>query len=227
MRSRRFVAATGAIYVVAVVAGNVLATDTGNGGAGDRSILESLQHRTTGQAIGLVLEVLSFVALLLFLGYLYRVLRRAERPDDWAAAAAFGVGLVSTAVKLGSAAPALAAYLRRDDLTPELARTLDDLNGSAFVIDGLSFGLFVALAGYAAVGSRALSRWLSVSGLVVGTLAVAASTAGVLDPAGYVPVPFLLCALWVLVTSVVLATRREPPSDSADDAVPAGVSARA
>src|SRR4051812_7656961 len=218
MRSRRLVAATGAIYVVAVMAGNVLATDTGNGGTGDRSIL---------QAIGLVLEVLSFVALLLFLGYLYRVLRRAERPDGWAAAAAFGVGLVSTAVKLGSAAPAMAAYLRRDDLTPELARTLDDLNVSAFVISGLSFGLFVALAGYAAAGCRVLSRWLSVSGLVVGTLAVAAGTAGVLDPAGYVPVPFLLCALWVLITSVVLAGRREPPSDRADDAIPTEVSARA
>src|SRR3954454_10058703 len=108
MRSRRFVAATGAIYVVAVVVGNVLATDTGNGGTGDRSTLDTLQHRTTGQAIGLVLEVLSFVALLLFLGYLYRVLRRGERPDGWASAAASGVGLVALAVKLGSAAPAMA-----------------------------------------------------------------------------------------------------------------------
>jgi hypothetical protein len=227
MRSRRLVAATGAIYVVAVVVGNVLATDTGNGGTGDRAVLDNLRHRTTGQAIGLVLEVLSFVALLLFLGYLYRVLRRAERPDGWAAAAAFGVGLVSTAVKLGSAAPALAAYLRRDDLTPELARTLDDLNGGAFVVSGLSFGLFVALASCSAAGSRALPRWLSISGLVVGVLTVAAGTAGVLDPAGYVPVPFLLCAVWVLVTSVLLAGRREEPADRADTAVPAGVAAPA
>src|SRR4051794_30382904 len=227
MRSRQLVAATGAIYVLAVVVGNVLATDTGGTGTSGQSILDALRHRTTVQAVGQVMEVLSFVALLIFLGYLYRVLRRAERPDSWAAAAAFGVGLVSTAVKLGSAAPALAAFSRKDDLTPELARTLDDLNGAAFVVSGLSFGLFVALASGSAARSRALPRWLSISGLVVGVLAVAAGTAGVLDPAGYVPVPFLLCAVWLLATSVLLVGRREARVDRADTAVPAEVAAPA
>src|SRR4051812_16047202 len=181
MRSRRLVAATGAIYVVAVLVGNELATDTGSAGTGGRAILDALRHRTTGQAVGLTLEVLSFAALLVFLGYLYRVLRRAERPDGWAAAAAFGVGLVATAVKLGSAAPGLAAYLRRDDLTPVLARTLDDLGGGAFVVSGFAFGIFVALAAGSAFGSHVLPRWLSISGLVVGILTIAAGVAGALS----------------------------------------------
>jgi hypothetical protein len=51
----------------------------------------------------------------------------------------------------------------------------------------------------------------------------------VLAPAGYLPVPFLLCLAWVLVTSVLLTVRRPitRTTDRADDAVPAGAIATA
>jgi hypothetical protein len=59
---------------------------------------------------------------------------------------------------------------------------------------------------------------------------VAAGVAGILDPIGYVPVPFLLCLAWVLVTSIVLTVRvgQRARSESGDStAVPAGVPATA
>jgi hypothetical protein len=229
MRTERLAAASGAVYVVVVMVGNAIATAGQSNVESGQTVLADLQHRTTAQAAGIVAEVLSFAALLVFLGYLYRALRRAERPEGWAATAAFGVGLVATSVKLGSAAPGLAAFLRRDDLTAVLARTLTDIGGAAFVVSGYAFGLFVALAAGSAFGSLALPRWLSISGLVVGVLTIAAGVAGVLAPAGYVPVPFLLCLAWILVTSIVLTVRRpgEPTSVRADDAVPAGVPASA
>jgi hypothetical protein len=231
MRTQRLVAATGAIYVAAVMIGNALATaGQGNVESGS-AVLRELRHRTPVQSFGVALEVVSFSALVLFLGYLYRVLRRAEGPDGWGAAGAFGAGLLATAVKLASAGAGLAALVRADQLTPDLARTLSDLGGGAFVVSGYVFGIFVAVAAGAALGSDALPRWLTITGLVVGVLTVAAGVAGVLDPVGYVPVPFLLSLAWLFVTSILLTVRGGPQGAAAGhraaDTVPAAATATA
>jgi hypothetical protein len=125
----------------------------------------------------------------------------------------------------------LASEAHPDQLTPDLARVLNDIGGGGFVISGYFYGIFVLAAAGSAVVSRALPRWLGISGLVAGALTVAAGVAGILDPVGYVPVPFLLCLAWVLVTSIVLASRRREPVGTAVDgtatAVRNGVSASA
>jgi hypothetical protein len=128
-------------------------------------------------------------------------------------------------------APEIAADLHRDDLSPVLARTLEDIAGGAFVISGWAYGVFVAIAAGSAFGSRVLPRWLATSGLVIGALTFVAGLAGALDPAAYVPIPFLLCLAWVLVVSVVWAIRtplsRGTSRERATVAVPAEVSASA
>jgi hypothetical protein len=63
-----------------------------------------------------------------------------------------------------------------------------------------------------------------MAGAVIGVLTVAAGTAGILDPGGYVPVPFLLGLGWTLAVGVVLTVR---PADRgshphAAETVPAG-----
>jgi hypothetical protein len=177
------------------------------------------------------MEILGFAVFLAFLGYLHRVLRRAEGPDGWGAVVALGAGLVTTAVKLATASAGVTALVHLDQLTPDLARTLHDIGGAGFVVSGYLYGIFALAASGSAFVSRALPRWLSISGLVAGVLTVAAGTAGILDPAGYVPVPFLLCLAWVLVTSIVLVLRGRRPAPEtparAADAVPAGASASA
>jgi hypothetical protein len=176
------------------------------------------------------MEILGFAAFLVFLGYLYRVLRRAEGTEGWAAAVAFGAGLLTTAVKLASATAMLASELHPNQLTPDLARVLNDIGGGGFVISGYLYGIFLLAAAGSGVASRALPRWLGISGLVVGALTVAAGVAGILDPIGYVPVPFLLCLAWVLVTSIVLTVRAGRQARTISDdatAVPAGVPATA
>ena len=204
MRTERLAAASGAGFVAAAIIGNAMETSGIRG-----TLLDHLRAgRSPVQATGLVLELVGFALSLVFLGYLYRVQREAEAPGGWAASAAFGAGLVATAIKLGSASAVVAAYYRADALSPELARTLDDLNGGAFVVSGFAYGLFVALAAGSALGSRGLPRWLAIGGLVAGVLATAAGVAGVLDPAGFVAVPFMLCLVWILVTGIVLTVRR-------------------
>src|SRR3954471_15604536 len=228
MRSRRIAAATGAVYVALIMVGNGLATGNGDPEDGPTILAHLREGRSPTQTIGVLMEVVGFAVFLVFLGYLYRVLRRAEGTDGWGAAVALGAGLVTTAVKLSSATAMLAAEAHPDQLTPDLARTLNDIGGGGFVVSGYVYGIFVAAAAGAALASRALPRWLGISGLVAGTLAVAAGAAGVLDPIGYVPVPFLLCLAWVLVTSIALTVRDGRQARTASDdvaAVPAGVPA--
>lgn len=234
MRSERLAMAGGAVYVLAILIGNSL-VETGSSGAEDGpGVLADLQRDTSAvQDVGLVLEVLGFAAFLVFLGALHRTLRRAEGPDGWLAATAFGAGIATVAVKVGSVAPVMAAGARSDELTPDLARTLNDLGGAAFVISGYTSGIFVAAAAAAALATRVLPRWLAISGVVIGLLTVAAGTAGIVYPGGYVPVPFLLGLLWVLVTSGLLTLRRPTAPDDgtartrAADGVPAGTSGTA
>jgi hypothetical protein len=216
-------AAAGAVYVLAMVAGNELRqgrNDTSDGSAA----LAALRHgRSTAESAGVVLGVLSVFALVIFLAHLYRVLRAAERPAGRAAIAALGAGLVMTAVDVASAMPSVAAVLNRDGLTPSLLRTLQALNDAGFVISGYLFGVFVTLAAASAFGSRVLPRWLASGGLTFGGLTVVAGLAGIVDPAGYVPVPYLLCLAWVLVTSVLLAVRGPQARADLADGAPKGV----
>jgi hypothetical protein len=230
MRSRRIAAATGAVYVALIMVGNGLATGNGDPEDGPTILAHLREGRSPTQTIGVLMEVVGFAVFLVFLGYLYRVLRRAEGADGWGAAVALGAGLVTTAVKLSSATAMLASEAHPGQLTPDLARTLNDIGGGGFVVSGYVYGIFTAAAAGAALASRALPRWLGITGLVVGTLTVAAGAAGVLDPTGYVPVPFLLCLAWVLVTSIVLTIRAGRQASAASDdttAVPAGVPATA
>lgn len=227
MRSERLAVAGGALYVLAIMIGNAM-YEAGKTGAEDGpGVLADLQRTTSAvQTVGLVLEVLGFAAFVVFLGALYRTLRRAEGTDGWLAATALGAGLVTVAVKIGSLGPAMAADRRVAELTPDLARTLHDVADADFVVSGYTSGIFVAAAGAATLATRVLPRWLAIVGVVLGVLTIAAGTAGIVDPAGYVPVPFLLGLLWTLVTSAVLAIRGPAAADGgarshAEGAVPA------
>jgi hypothetical protein len=222
--SKRLAAASGAFFVVAIIVGNILfsagaveGTSPLAGFQRDASLLTSL---------GLVLEIAGFIAFLVFLAFLYRTLRRAEGPEASAGTVALGGGLLYLAIKVGSAAPVMAGSYRADALTPDLARTLDDLNGMAFVVSGLMFGLFCAAAALASVAHRVLPRWLGWFGVVSGVLAVVAGMVGMVDPDSYFPLAFLAATTWTLMASVVLTVRlgrpvaERPPTSPA---APAGV----
>jgi hypothetical protein len=179
--------------------------DDGTDGA---SILASLQREPSAVNVtGFVLEMLGFAAFLVFLGYLHGALRRIEGNAGWVADVAFGAGLLTLAVKLGSVAPIMAATYRKDELTPDLARTLVDLNDAAFVVFGLLFGIFVVAAGAAGLAYGMSGRWLGWTGVGIGLLAVGAGTVGMLTVDDYNPMAFVAGLGWTLVLSVVLAVR--------------------
>src|SRR3712207_6087374 len=131
-------ATSGVAWFVLIMVGNTLNTagttqalrPTGE------EVLADLQRTTATQDVGLVLELLGFAVFAVFLGYLYRTLRRADA-GSWLPAAALVGGVTMLAVKLGSAGPMFAAVLRKDEISPELARTLVDINSGAFWISWL------------------------------------------------------------------------------------------
>jgi hypothetical protein len=214
MRSQRLALASGAFYVLAILIGNGLAEPGDVDGDDAAAVLADLQGGLSPvQVFGLTLEILGFAFFLVFLGALYRTLRRAETADGWLAAAALGAGVTTVAVKVASIGPGMAGRLRADDLSPELARTLEDIGGASFVISGYTSGIFVGAAALATLVTRLVPRWLAAAGVVVGVLTIAAGTAGILDPAGYVPIPFLLGLVWIIAVSVVLAVRARSTGD--------------
>ena len=198
---------SGVMSVIAVMVGNGLALAGQTGATGGPGLVADLQHQSFVNDLGVSLELGGWAALVCFIGYLFVILRRAEPPDGWWSPVALGAGVLLVALKLGSVAPIMAAWSRRDDLTVPMAQTLSDLGGALFIVSGWATGLFVATAAASAVESRVLPRWLGWFGVVSGVGALVAGTAGVLDPSGYVPIPFLASLLWVVLTSVVLTAR--------------------
>jgi hypothetical protein len=187
----RIAAASGAIYVVTVLVGGALMSSS-----------DVVLSR-----FGYALAVLGFTAFVVFLGFVHRLLRHAEGPDGWLATVALAAGVLHSAVRFEAQAPRMVASFRGDELSPELAGVLVDLNGMAFVVTGLLLGLYCASAGAVCVAHRLLPRWLGWFGVVSGVLALAAGTVGMVDPASYLPVPFLAGLLWTLIASVLLAAR--------------------
>ena len=213
----RIGAASGAVCVLSVMVGNGLALAGWSGATDGPGVLADLQRDlSVVNIVGLSMELLGWVALVMFLGYLYRVLQRAEGPDGWLAPVAFGSGLIMVCIKLGSVAPLMAAWYRRDDLTVTTATTLSDLGGALFVVSGWATGLLVA----SAAGSALISRGPPALAWV-GSGWSAASPPSWPAPRGswtrrnYIPLPFLAGLLWILITSVVLTARasRVPQHD--------------
>lgn len=200
--------ASGAFFVVLTVAGNSL-TESVVDPSGEPSPAQALEDFTVKAAsstaqVGLVLELLGFVALTVFIGVLLDTLRRRKGlgPAGIVAAAAATVML---SVKLASGAPYLVGLTYHAQLTPETALALSLMNGAGFVLCWLPFAVFVSAAALALRSAALLGRLGTAAGLLVGALGIVAALAGVHNLSSAVPVPFLLGCLWTLAVSVKIA----------------------
>jgi hypothetical protein len=208
--STRVAAATGAFYVLVVIVGDQMGT---SGSA-------------LAQRIGYGLIILGFTAFVVFVAFLHRILREAEGRSGWLATVALSAGLLHSAVRFAAQPPRMVAAYRGDALSPELARTLEDLNGMGFVMSGLLLGLYCAAAGHVVLRHSGLPRWLGWSGAVTGWLALVAGVVGMVDPDLYLPVPFLVGLLWTAAVSVLLTVRTERVfGRPAEDHTPLGAGA--
>ena len=156
-------------------------------------------------ALGDYLSTLSLIAFLWFLGSLWNTLRRAEGEPAWLSFVAAASGLMIVAAVSAGGGWALAVFRKDEGLDPQVARLLFDQGNFAFANAWAMLASLCLATGVVSIRTGALPRWLGWSGVLIagGLLAARAVWAS----SGLVFVPFGLCYLWLIATSVVLIRR--------------------
>jgi uncharacterized protein DUF4386 len=164
---------------------------------------------STAQWAGVYLEVLALLAFVVFVSYLWHVLRDAERDGGWLAGVALSGGLLGVAIKLASLPAALAALYRANDgISTPVATALIDMNNIAFALTWATTALMLSATAGVALRTGVLPRWLGWSAIAIAigllaSLPFAASTE---------PPTFLLALIWIIAASVVLIRRVDTPA---------------
>ncbi|MGH3088022.1 MAG: hypothetical protein ACRDSJ_11975 [Rubrobacteraceae bacterium] len=182
----RLGASCGILYVALILAGNSI-------------------YEAGNETVGLPMELAGMLLFVVFLGYLFSVLRRAEGGDGWLSATAFGAGLMGITVKFASIAPVLAAGESQTG-TP-LYRTLEIMNGASFNLSMFPFAVLTATVAVVVLKTRVLPAWL-------GWMGAAAAPALLVNAMFFFAefiLAFLLFMLWVILTSAVLTWRAGAP----------------
>jgi hypothetical protein len=165
-----------------------------------------------GSAIGTLLVLLGFLFFLVFLGSLWSAMRRAEGGDGWLSAAAFGAGLMSITIGLGSLAPLLVARYRAGGLDPQLAEAFHDIEEASFFLAFLPLAVLLAVFAIVAIRPSGLPRWLGWVGAVLSAAFLIGGLVGSFNLASeWAQVPNLVYPIWVIATSVVLIRRAGEP----------------
>ena len=143
--------------------------------------------------------VLAQLAFIVFVGYLYSRLRDA----GWLATTALVGGIAAIMAYLVSMSIVIAVFVLRDDISPELARALIDLDGAGHLVQLLPLGVFALFASAAAMVTGALGRVLSWAGMAIGATSIAVLAAtGLPANEDFFLWPFLLVVLWMAVVSL-------------------------
>jgi hypothetical protein len=154
-----------------------------------------------------MLEAVGLIALCVVMACLVV----AVAPLRPTAAATGGIaGAAMVGVKIGSAAPVMAAYLLADSIDAQTTSVLIGLNDAAFVLSGLLMSLAFGALGIGLWHADG-PRWVTRTPAVLGVLGVGAGVAGIAEPDAYVPVPFLLLLVWMLALALWSATTRRAP----------------
>lgn len=222
-------AASGAAFVALILAGNMITT----GGqeevhpSGEQVLAEL--DRAAGSAtygVGVAMELVGFLAFLVFGAYGYRVLRDAEGPGGWLSGVALGgVGLM-LAIKVGSLDSLAAAFVNREQLDPELARAAVAAGDAAFVLSWLPFAVFVGAAAASAMLSGLIGRVFGGVGITIGAVTLAVALVRGLDLIDANPLPFLLGLLWTAALSLRWTVRAPAPSKTSERSMSADFSER-
>jgi hypothetical protein len=163
---------------------------------------------------------LSILFLILFLGGLWFVLRRHETGAGWLSATALGSGLLVAALQLvllafpdaaremGACAggvPPVGGCPLKPRVDPYVFSVLYGLASSLTVLALTPLALFLGATSGIAIATRALPIWLGWATAVVSLIVLVSSVIETVFPS------YLLFALWVVVTSVVVARSRVVP----------------
>jgi hypothetical protein len=213
----RLLALAGPAYAVLMVAG-AAAFPSPRGGddspAGDPTWLAGHVDAVIAQSYVRAVAAVAFVAFAVGVAAACR--RALPAPSPLPGLALAGGALSGGLLLLGQGV-ALAAALQVNQLPASAVHGLGGLQNGFLDMSSLPAVLLFGAAGLAALRTALLPRWLTVVSLlgVPFALADAASyDGGPLESLGLAGLAWFL--LWSLVTGVVLATRRQEPSSTAE-----------
>jgi hypothetical protein len=202
---------SGAAYVLMANIGSALVGQGSYGAESPGQLILDEQQRIAENPwarVAFAVLVLAQLALVVFVGYLYSRLRNA----GWLAAAALVGGIAALMASLVSMSIVIAVFVLRDDISPELARALVDVDGAGHLVQLLPLGVFALFASAAALVTRALGRVLSWAGMAIGATSIAVLAAtGLPANEEFFVWPFLLVVLWMAVISLRWGFARNHP----------------
>jgi|SRR4051812_9543930 hypothetical protein len=192
----------GAAYAaLALLSGALIGEGSNAAGSPGQRILDEQQRIAenpwTGLAFAMI--ILAQLSLMVFVGYLCSRVRDA----GWFATTALVGGISLLIANLMSATIVIGMFVVRDDLSPELARALEDLDGAGHLVQLLPLGVFALFASAAALVTRTLGRVLGWAGIAIGaTSIVTLAATGLPANEDFFLWPFLLVLLWIVVLSL-------------------------
>jgi hypothetical protein len=211
----RIGAFSGAAYVLLANLGSALIGQGSTGGElPGQAILDEQQRLAENPwtNVAFAVVILAQLALMVFIGYLCSRVRDA----GWLATTALVGGTAALIAIFVSLSLVIAVFVVRDDISPELARALQDVDGAGHLVQLLPWGVFALFASAAALVTRTLGWVLSWAGVLIGaTSIVALAAAGLPDDEEFFLWPFLLILLWIAVISIRLGFARRRTSTPA------------
>ena len=211
---------SGAAWVVLGNLGNSLINGAVVDGPTGKDILDGYARLATNvpAQAGYGLGLLSWMAALVFIAYVYTRGREA----GWLAVAGIAGGVTAVAIKVGSEAFNIAAYILRDSMDPATALALAKMSLVAFMIFTLPIGLFLAAGAGAAMITHRINPIIGWSGVAIGAACMAfAAISGPRVESGFSPT-FLVAGVWILVASLVWGFSRSRATATRTD-IPAPV----
>ena len=205
-------ALSGAAYVLLANFGSALIgeSSTSAESPGQRILDEQQRYAENPWTnVAFAAVILAQMALMVFVGYLCSRVRDA----GWLATTALIGGTAALIANFLSVSLLIAVFVLRDDISPELAWVLQDVDGAGHLVQLLPLGVFVLFASAAALVTATLGRVLSWAGIAVG-----ATSIGVLAASGlpandeFFLWPFLLVLLWMAAVSLRLGFARRRTS---------------
>ena len=204
-----------ALFLASLVLGGVLAAGSFPlPGAPATDVTRYFTESRTAVLVSGSFQVLSAASLLAFAPCVASLVRSTENGTGALLGLTLGGGNLAAIFLLASALLGWVLALAAAELGPGLVGTLRSLNfltgGAAHVA---SLGLFVGAASIAALGAKALPRWILGLGVVAATLSILSLVSLLWFPATILlPLGRLLSLVWSIALGLVLALgrRRDP-----------------
>ena len=207
----RFVPLLGALFVVLVAVGYLVAGDTPSHHAEGPEIRDTYDSETKHQ-IAAFLGALGAVPLLFFAGYLRAVLRRLHPSGRLSANVALaGAVVVATGLAVQSLIhAALAEAAQTSEVSGQALQALNALDGWSFYPIAIGLSTFLLASGVALVrGRRLFAPFVAWAAVVLGVLTL-------VPIVGFFAA--ILSGIWLVVISLMLFARSEAVDRLWDDA---------